>query len=291
MKAQDMMKEITSKILTDLKSGVNVFEMPFKGNLKGLPKNHKSGKVYQGYNFWNITEKAQDMGFLKNEYMTFKQAGDLGFKVKKGAKGLPVFFYKSLQFDESGKIVKGETKRDDLKEVPFLSLSYVFNIGQLEGEGVESIVGLKADSTLIDADRLIDISKIGATVQTHAAASAYYNRTDDVIMIPNIGLFTDKSRYWSTVAHELIHWTGAETRLERKKGREFGDYDYKREELVAEFGAAYLMAYLGGEYNSQHAAYIKGWSKDLKEDDVNYAIRESQKAANYIISKLESEAA
>lgn len=280
------MKEITSKILSDLKNGVNVFEMPFKGNLKGLPKNHKSGKVYQGYNFWNITEQAQDLGYLKNEYMTFKQASDLGYKVKKGAKGLPVFFYKNLQFDENGKLVKGDTPREDLKEVPFLSLSYVFNIGQLDG--AEELLGLETDSTLSNPDRLIDIEKIGAVVESHQAASAYYNRSSDVVMVPHIEIFADKSRYWSTVAHELIHWTGAESRLDRKKGKEFGDYDYKREELVAEFGAAYLMAYFGSEYSSQHAAYIIGWSKDLKEEDVNYAIRESQKAANYIISKLEA---
>lgn len=71
------------------------------------------------------------------------------------------------------------------------------------------------------------------------------------------------------MAHELTHWTKHKNRLDRELGRrKWGDEGYAREELVAELGAAFLCAdlELTPEPRSDHAAYIQGWLKVLKED-------------------------
>ena len=95
--------------------------------------------------------------------MTFNQAKELGLSVQKGAKGLPIVFYKSLKFDDSGKLIGGDGTGDlaVAKEIPFASLSYVFNVGQLsvssvlEGKELEKaeaklkeLTGLEVDKTL-----------------------------------------------------------------------------------------------------------------------------------------------
>ncbi len=50
--------------------------------------------------------------------------------------------------------------------------------------------------------------------------------------------------YDATKLHELVHWSGNETRLKRDMGNRFGTKAYAAEELVAELGAAFLSAHL-----------------------------------------------
>ncbi len=66
------------------------------------------------------------------------------------------------------------------------------------------------------------------------------------IQMPGAALFTGtdtstaQEAYYSTMLHELGHWTGAEARLNRTRGKRFGDRAYAYEELVAELTAAFL---------------------------------------------------
>jgi antirestriction protein ArdC len=87
--------------------------------------------------------------------------------------------------------------------------------------------------------------------------------------MPQIETFRDRESYYATLAHETIHWTRHESRLDRDLGRKrFGDAGYAMEELIAEIGAAFLCADLGiaPETRPDHAAYIASWLKVLKDD-------------------------
>ena len=66
--------------------------------------------------------------------------------------------------------------------------------------------------------------------------------------------------------HEGIHATGHKSRLDREKGKRFGDHAYAYEELIAELGAAMLCAHCGLDGDLRHAAYIESWLKALKDD-------------------------
>jgi len=70
------------------------------------------------------------------------------------------------------------------------------------------------------------------------------------------------------VFHELTHWTGHKSRLDRDFAKRFGDEAYAMEELVAELGAAFLCAKLGvsNEPRPDHAAYVDGWLRVLGND-------------------------
>jgi antirestriction protein ArdC len=72
----------------------------------------------------------------------------------------------------------------------------------------------------------------------------------------------------------------------------FGSETYSREELVAEFGAAFLCAHAGIETTIDNsAAYIQGWLKPLKNDPklAIIAAAQGQKAANYILSETDQQ--
>ncbi|MFN7882886.1 MAG: zincin-like metallopeptidase domain-containing protein, partial [bacterium] len=80
---------------------------------------------------------------------------------------------------------------------------------------------------------------------------AFYRPLTDTIHMPDrtrfVGSATSSATecLYSTLLHELTHWTGIKTRCDREFGKRFGDDAYAMEELVAELGAAFLCADLG----------------------------------------------
>ena len=118
---------------------------------------------------------------------------------------------------------------------------------------------------------------------------AYYRPSMDSIHMPAMSTFHGAGEYHATLFHELSHSTGHSSRLDRdslETPAPFGSEIYSREELVAEFGAAFLCAHAGihGTENNS-AAYIAGWSKALRADKrlVIQAASQGQRAADYIV--------
>ncbi len=84
--------------------------------------------------------------------------------------------------------------------------------------------------------------------------------------------------------HELTHWTGHKSRLDRDLKNRFGSRDYAAEELVAELGAAFLCAEFGFDGDVRNAGYIATWIELLKADKRAFftACSKASKAADYL---------
>ena len=123
----------------------------------------------------------------------------------------------------------------------------------------------------------------------YGGSRAAFNYRDDFIKMPKRDNFRTTQGHLATLAHEFVHWTGFKTRLNRNIENRMGDFDYAREELVAETGSAMLCAMLGIPYDAleNHASYIQTWARRLKEKDGhNYLFRASsaaQKAVDYLM--------
>ena len=87
--------------------------------------------------------------------------------------------------------------------------------------------------------------------------------------MPPAHLFSGFDHYYATLAHELSHWTGHASRLDRNLKNRFGSAAYAAEELVAELSSAMIGAELGlpVTHLDSHASYIEHWLKLLKQDD------------------------
>ena len=113
-----------------------------------------------------------------------------------------------------------------------------------------------------------------------------------MISIPDQALFIDTDHcsategYYSTLLHELTHWTGHPNRMNRNLGKKFGDKDYAVEELVAELGAAFICTEfdISRPTKEHHASYIGSWLKTLKENKhaIFTAASEASKASEYL---------
>jgi antirestriction protein ArdC len=108
----------------------------------------------------------------------------------------------------------------------------------------------------------------------------------DVILCPPVGAFDCPLSYYETITHEVVHWTGHESRLARRGTRRPSISEYAFEELIAEMGAAFLCADLGltATPREDHAASIAEWLEALRNDRrmIFAAATKAQQAADFL---------
>ena len=131
------------------------------------------------------------------------------------------------------------------------------------------------------------IKEIGAKITEAVSDRAYYSPSKDEIVLPKFENFKSPLDFYATQAHELMHWTGHTSRLNRPNMNYFGSPEYAYEELVAEIASAFFMAAhgLSAEPQPQHAMYLASWLKRLKSDPdaLQKAVSDAQKAVNFAI--------
>jgi len=269
---QDVNHIITNTIIEQLEKGVVPWHQPWKGDnslLNGLPFNTSTGNRYRGINIVLLWAATLKHGFQSSEWGTFNHWKAAGEYIRKGEGARKAMIVK---YGKREKEVDGE-----LKEIPYLQKHWVFNRCQLQSWKPlenEPTVKLPINDAIVRS-AVIDefIANTGAIVLSHDGG-ACYRPADDKILLPFIEKFVDTPTctafegFYSTALHELTHWTGATHRLNRTKGKKFGDQQYAFEELVAELGAAFHCAQfdISTLEKGDHAAYIDTWLKVLKEN-------------------------
>ena len=138
-----------------------------------------------------------------------------------------------------------------------------------------------------DIKRVSDIVRNSQAIIHHVGNRAFYNPLNDSITLPQKGQFPDAARYYAVLLHELGHWTGHSTRLNRPMISRFGTEEYAREELRAEIASLITGSHLklGHEFG-QHAAYVKSWVSILRDEpfELYRAASDAQKITDYILA-------
>jgi antirestriction protein ArdC len=282
----DLHAQITQTIISSIEENSGEWRLPWRrddGSM-GLPQNALTNNSYNGINILSLWAQAQKRGFLSALWASYKQWQELGAHVRRGEKASQVVFYKTIEV-ETGV----EDSGDDGKRLIAKSFS-VFNASQVDGYILPTPPDpLPPIERLAAADRFIDATQARIT---ECGDRAYYNRAQDQITMPDEHRFTGsatmdrREAYYSVKLHELSHWTGHETRLNRVFGQRFGDQAYAAEELVAELATAYLCAELGITQTTppDHAHYLANWLTLLKSDNraIFSAASKASEAARYL---------
>jgi antirestriction protein ArdC len=268
-------QQVTDRIISELERGAAPWIKPWTTFASaGEDQNIISKKPYNGINRVILGMS----GFSSSKWASFKQWQQLGATVRKGEKGTMIVFYSPIKKD-SVNPVNGQIESSAYH---CLKSYFVFNADQVEGIEIEKPV--ITEKPFIDVPALEKrVSDTGAVIN-HGSSSAFYRRDSDSIHLPNKGAFKSESDYYATLLHELIHWSGANFRLDRTKGKRFADTAYAFEELVAELGAAFLCQDYQIQGDLRHADYIGSWLKCLKDDNkaIFNAAALAQKAADYV---------
>jgi antirestriction protein ArdC len=224
---------------------------------------------------------AQAAGYRTPRFLTFKQALELGGNVRKGERGTKVYFVKQLQVRDQEADDNGSPRL-----VPMMREYTVFNVDQCAGlpDRVTTDKPIRVRNP--DArDGLADqfLRSTGANIR-EGHGEAYYLPSRDFISMPAFAGFKGADHFYNVAFHELCHWTGHWSRLDRELKNRFGSRNYAAEELVAELGAAFLCAEFGFDGDLRHAGYIASWIELLKADKRAFftACSQASKAADYL---------
>lgn len=287
---KDIYDNVTNSIIAVLEQGTPPWVRPWQDCGEAVPSNLVTGKPYRGINVIMLYVEATARSYTDNRWLTYKQAGDIGARIRKGEHGTQIVFYCMREIKDS-KTELADTDVADTRSIPLLKTFTVFNVSQLEF--VPEKFALRPVLTwqpIEEAEQVL--IKTGAVI-CHGSSRAFYRPSDDIIQLPPSASFSKPEDYYATALHELCHWTGHPRRLNRPLTGRRDIEAYAYEELVAEIGAAFLCAHSGLSTRLEHASYISTWLDALRRDKrlIFVAAGAAQKAADFVLGTVAIEAA
>jgi antirestriction protein ArdC len=274
---RDYRQEVTSDIIRMLGEGTAPWQKPWQ-TASRMPRNPTTDKPYRGGNVLALMIAAMRKGFTDPRWMTYRQAAEKGWQVRKGERASQVEYWEAKK-EEDG----------DEKPTRLVHRVYsVFNAEQIDGTPPISLKAREPWEVCKKGEQIITDS--GADIR-YGGDRAYYRKDTDHVQLPPRECFIDAPGFYGTACHELIHWTGREKRLNRPtliESKSFGDESYAREELRAEIGSMMMAAEWGLPHDPfQHAAYVHSWIKALKNDknEIFRAAADASRACDFLLKR------
>lgn len=291
-------EKMCSALVELMEAGKNPWRKEWKAGGQGGHRNLITGNVYRGSNPILLEMYQSIKGHPLGLWCGAGQAKQKGWWPIKGSKAAYIVRPQLNRYTDDVEPVGGGESESVTRQWMSYKPTAVFNVADLKGKDEESQA--KLDSAILAATGSIVVAP---EMERHAAAEqalgtwevdtkwsgdrAFYSIGGDVITMPERQLWLSQPGLYATWAHECIHSTGAEKRLNRKYGR-FGSKDYAREELVAELGAFLICNRLQISSDAQnHAAYLSNWAEVLKEGPkvLFKVLSDATKASNLILGK------
>lgn len=293
-----------SKILENLDK-VNASEWEHYTSIKFQhPKNLFTAKQYQGFNILSLYLDTLCNGYTSSLYATFNSISKAGGKLRKGSKGALIEFFSFVYKDKnSNKKYTYEQYREltaaqqqEILKLPCIRQYVVFNSNLIENiEELNLTVETHEPEELDFSDNSNCESFINSLQSNGSLKLEYVRRSTgayspsmDKILMPERKYFISEDKFYSTLFHECIHWTGHAKRLARNLENGFGDNEYSFEELIAEMGSMLLCLQNGIVTEIINSIrYLKGWSEYNKEDraeEIKLAFIQSKRAKKYLES-------
>lgn len=278
--------EVTARVIAELEQGRLPWVQPWDGAACGctMPENGATGRRYSGINILILWGAVIKLGFASQRWLTFRQALNLGGHVRRGEKGTVVCY--ADRFTPRAEEERARDEDRQARQVAFLKRFTVFNVDQCD-DLPEELLRIpefpEERETIPHAQALI--ASTGADFRI-AGAQAFYSPDVDFVQVPPQQAYPEQINWYRTALHELGHWTGHRSRLDRDFSGRFGSRSYAREELVAEMASAFVCASLSITPTVRHADYIGSWLEVLREDEkaIFRAASAASKAADYLLA-------
>ena len=264
-----------------------------------------TGKGYRGINAFMLSLIAIDKGYKDPRWITFHGLNKFDdARIKKGEKSSQIQYWmlsdltkkhgdknKFITFQEAARLIK-EEGREEKDFAPVVRYSNVFNAEQCTG--LPELVQKEQEQQINQNEYVTKISEKMKVPILNDGGGAFYNRKSDAVHLPEKKMFFSEYAYNATALHELGHATGAAHRLNRTKGKSFGDADYAFEELVAEMTSCFTASRLAGDEQSidkylkenteNHMRYVKSWAEEIKKNPkcLEDAVKLAQTATDFL---------
>jgi antirestriction protein ArdC len=274
-------KEVMDQMVAHIESGVVPWRKSWSATAPKIPTNPVTERRYRGSNTLLLWAASIEHGFTSHHWAGFHQWRQLGATVKKGEKAS--FITKAGTYERDGK--------DGEKEKGFFARTYwVFNADQVEGWEAPHLKRelRNAEERVDDVDQFILGTR--ARILQHPDHAPVYRVDQDMVQTPPFEMFDNGACYYATMFHELTHWTGHKSRLDRMEEACRSMRGRAVEELIAELGATILCSqfdleqpdYAGG------ASYIAQWMQEIPKDERSSALFEAASKASAAVDYMAS---
>ncbi len=296
--AQQFYNDLAEELIRKIEAGTAPWQQGWTDSPgRGLPVNLLTGKQYRGSNVLALEMMADTSGYSDHRWGTYKQIKEAGGQVRKGERSVKLVYWKFAdERERSATPAVAETERagekpERLGTPPRAYPFYLFNAEQADGLPRRPEPEAQRWPPIEAAERALRAS--GARIVNDGGDRAYYDLRRDSIHLPAKTQFAEAASYYQAALHELGHWTGHPTRLNREtltKGIVEGPYSkhYAREELRAEISSMIVGRSLNiGHDTARHASYVKHWVEALRDNsrEVHHAAREAYQISDYVLGR------
>lgn len=251
------------------------------------PRNGLSGRRYSGYNRINLSMAP----FRDHRWVTPHQVQVSGGTLLPGAEPYYVTAWVWTAYPVPG------SSQPNWRLAGYGAR--VFNVEQTAGLPVRPLEWFhrRRHEPIEAAEAVVKGYEDGPPID-YGGQVACYKPAEDRILMPAPSSFEASGRFYSTLFHEMAHSTGHPARLDRKRDSDawapFGSEDYSREELTAEFAAAFLCEATGlvqDDLRDQSTAYLQSWWARIDRDRAMAitSAQRAQHAADYILGTYRPE--
>lgn len=279
-------EQAANKMITDLKNGTSIFQMPNNSPNSALPFNIETGNRYPGPSALALLMQKRD----DPRWATFNQANRNHTAVNKGATGTFINFMSQYEFQKVFKdgepVLKenGKQRTEKVKlDAPIEVKAQLFN-----GEQLRKLPKWEKEPMLLEpaerAQLILDNSK---AVIEHGGDDMLYDRQTDTIVLPELEQFANPEQYYAEALHQLAHWTAAPDRLNRLETDGLDGAVNIKEELRTNLASVFLSKELNLPYDlNYHVGYVNAWAQVLKDepDELYKAAEDAQKIVDQILS-------
>lgn len=259
-------------------------------------------------------------------FITFNKLRELNIRLEQGSQGIPIVYANTIYSKmDNGQPIKlsseaymllDKEEQREYKKQTLLRYSYVFSVDdtnlaekmpdlyaellrdQIDTTNervdttVEPLENILAEGTYTDGFDILETKggKWICPIYERLSDKAFYRPSKHEIVVPLRNQFPQMEAFYGTLLHEMAHSTIKQ--LPRPTGN-FGDADYAREELVAEFTSAIVASEYGLNkcLEKQNIPYLKGWLQaSRKEPDFLMSVVEDvDKISRFMINHISKE--
>ncbi len=259
---------LSKQIAKQIMRGTASFLTAHENERVDLPYNPVTGKNYTAANNMVLSAK----GYTDNRWLTYDQAAEQGYQVKKGEKATEIAFYHYIDYKTKEKLDK-----------PKIQTVKLFNAEQLTG--IEKMPGKASnkEEALAKVQSIFENSQV--KIVNNQKDKVFYRSKDDTIYMPPKEAYKDELAYGSAAIHELCRWAGnGEERLNYETVP-FGTEAFARQKLRTEIASYMLCKELGIPFEPEGQQFADQWVQVIEKSpfEILNAAKDAEKIKGFIM--------
>ncbi len=259
---------LSKQIAEQIKRGTASFLNAQENEHIDMPYNPVTGKNYTAANNMVLSAK----GYTDSRWLTYDQAAEQGYQVKKGEKATEIAYYHYIDYNTKEKLDK-----------PKIQIVKLFNAQQLTGiEKMPSRTSSKEEA-LAKVQSIFENSQV--KIVNNQKDKVFYRSKDDTIYMPPKESYKDELAYSSAALHELCRWSGnGEDRLNYETVP-FGTEAFARQKLRTEIATYMLCKEIGIPFEPQGQQFADQWAKTIEEHpfEILNAAKDAEKMKGFVM--------